>query len=206
MIKAAEWARTNKTPYLGICLGMQIAVIEFARHVCNLPQASSIELQEHCPDPVVIFMPEIDKTTLGGTMRLGIRPTIFQPGSEWSKLRQLYGEKKIINERHRHRYEVNPDYIERLAKGGLEFVGKDDKGVRMEILELKDHPWYVSVQFHPGYLSRVLQPSRPYLGFVAAAAGCLDRISKEVVIVNGDAGPNGMVNGTLSNGIAGISI
>jgi CTP synthase len=121
------------------------------QHVCNLPHASSIELQGHCPDPAVIFMPEIDKTTLGGTMRLGIRPTIFQPGSEWSKLRQLYGEKKIINERHHHRYEVNPDYIERLAKSGLEFVGKDDKGVRMEILELKDHPWYVGVQFHPEY-------------------------------------------------------
>lgn len=96
---------------------MQIAVIEFARHVCKLPQASSIEFQEHCTDPVVIFMPEIDKTTLGGTMRLGIRPTIFQLGSEWSKLRQLYGEKKIINERHRRRYEVDPDYIEQSLKG-----------------------------------------------------------------------------------------
>jgi len=206
MIKAAEWARTNKIPYLGICLGMQISVIEFARHVCNLPQASSTEFQEHCPDPVVIFMPEMDKTTLGGTMRLGIRPTIFQPGSEWSKLRQLYGEKEIINERHRHRYEVNPNYIERLAKSGLEFVGKDDKGVRMEILELKDHPWYVGVQFHPEYLSRVLQPSRPYLGFVAAAAGCLERILQEVITADRDAASNGMVNGTLSNGIEGVTI
>jgi CTP synthase len=159
---------------------MQISVIEWGRHVCNLPQASSTEFQEHCPDPVVIFMPEIDKTTLGGTMRLGIRPTIFQPGSEWSKLRQLYGEKKVINERHRHRYEVNPDYIERLSQHGLNFIGKDDKGVRMEILELKDHPWYVAVQFHPEYLSRVLQPSKPYLGFVAAAAGCLEQITKEL--------------------------
>jgi CTP synthase len=82
MIKAAEWAQTNKIPYLGICLGVQISAIEFARHVCNLPQASSSEFQEHCPNPVVIFIPEIDKTTLGGTMKLGIRPTIFQPGSE----------------------------------------------------------------------------------------------------------------------------
>jgi len=103
------------------------------------------------------------------------------------------------------RYEVNPDYIERLAKCGLEFVEKDDKGVRMEILELKDHPWYIGVQFHPEYLSRVLQPSRPYLGFVAAAAGCLERISKETV-ADGNAGVNGMVNGTLSNGISGVSI
>ncbi len=159
---------------------MQISVIEWGRHVCNLPQASSTEFQEHCPDPVVIFMPEIDKTTLGGTMRLGTRPTIFQPGIEWSKLRQLYGEKKVINERHRHRYEVNPDYIERLSQHGLNFIGKDDKGVRMEILELKDHPWYVAVQFHPENLSRVLQPSKPYLGFVAAAAGCLEQITKEL--------------------------
>jgi len=180
MMKAAEWARTNKTPYLGICLGMQIAVIEFARHVCDLPQASSVELHEQCADPVVIYMPEIDKTNLGGTMRLGIRPTVFQDGSEWSKLRQLYGEKKVINERHRHRYEVNPDYIERLSQHGLNFIGKDDKGVRMEILELKDHPWYVAVQFHPEYLSRVLKPSKPYLGFVAAAAGCLEQITKEL--------------------------
>ena len=151
-------------------------------------------------------MPKIDKKTLGGTMRLGIRPTIFQPGCEWSRLRQLYGEKKIINERHRHRYEVNPDYIERLAKSGLGFVGKDDKGARMEILELKDHSWYVGIQFHPEYLSRVLQPSRPYLGFVAAAAGCLESISKGTVIADGNAGANCMVNGTLSNGIAGVSI
>jgi len=126
-------------------------------------------------------MPEIDKTNLGGTMRLGLRPTLFQEGSEWSRLRQLYGEKKEILERHRHRYEVNPEYIDGLADGGLEFVGKDDKGVRMEILELKDHPWYVGVQFHPDYLSRVLMPSKPYLGSVAAAAGCLDKDTNDGV-------------------------
>ncbi|MCJ1313435.1 CTP synthase ura7 [Agyrium rufum] len=206
MVAAAHWARTNKTPYLGICLGMQIAVIEFARNVCKLPQASSVELDERTPDPVVIFMPEIDRANLGGTMRLGIRPTHFQPGSDWSKLRALYGSlpaptitKKseiltngvtnghsvphqssdgspIILERHRHRYEVNPDYIEKLATQGLTFIGKDDKGERMEIFELRDHPWYVGVQFHPEYLSRVLQPSKPYLGFLAASAGCLDEI------------------------------
>lgn len=114
-------------------------------------------------------MPEGSKTHLGGTMRLGIRPTIWQPGSEWSKLRRLYGESNEILERHRHRYEVNPEYIEKLS--GLNFVGKDDKGERMEIVELKDHPYYVGVQFHPEYLSRVLEPSKPYLGFVAASAG-----------------------------------
>lgn len=194
MIKAAEWARTNKTPYLGICLGMQIAVIEYARHVCSLPEASSAELFEQCPDPVIIFMPEIDKTKLGGTMRLGNRPTIFQEGSDWCKIRKLYGGKETINERHRHRYEVNPDYIERLTTGGLHFVGKDDKGERMEVIELKDHPWYVGVQFHPEYLSRVLHPSPPYLGFVAAASGCLERITQTA-----------LENEQLTNGINGIA-
>jgi CTP synthase len=180
MIRAAQWARTNKTPYLGICLGMQIAVIEYARHVCGMEDASSTELHEQCKDPIVIFMPEIDKTNLGGTMRLGLRPTHFQPGSEWSKLRALYGEKEEVHERHRHRYEVNPEYIERLSAAGLNFVGKDDKGERMEIVELKDHPWFVGVQYHPEYLSRVLSPSRPYLGFVAAACGCLERVTEEI--------------------------
>ena len=236
MVAAANWARKNKTPYLGICLGMQIAVIEFARNVCNIPNAASIELDERTTDPVVIFMPEIDRTTLGGTMRLGLRPTHFQPGSEWSKLRALYGEAPpltpstttpntatangavlepspshtpegpIILERHRHRYEVNPAYISRLTSHGLSFIGKDDKGERMEILELKDHPWFVGVQFHPEYLSRVLQPSKPYLGFVAASAGCLAEVvgraasngnknnnSNKQGNVWGDR--NGMVNG-----------
>lgn len=188
MIKAAEWARKNQIPYLGICLGMQIAVIEYARHVCNLVDADSAELRPDTENPIIVFMPEIDKTQLGGTMRLGSRPTIFQSGSEWSKLRKLYGKKTEIHERHRHRYEVNPAYIERLTEGGLDFIGKDDKGERMEIIELKDHKWFVGVQFHPEYLSRVLGPSIPYLGFVAAASGCLERITEEI-------GESAMVNG-----------
>ncbi|KAI5846480.1 CTP synthase [Morchella snyderi] len=169
MIAAAKWARTNNTPYLGICLGMQIAVIEYARNVCGMEGAHSVEISAHTDHPVIIFMPEGSKTHLGGTMRLGIRPTVWQPGSEWSKLRQLYGKSVEILERHRHRYEVNPEYIEKLS--GLNFVGKDDKGERMEIIELKDHPFYVGVQYHPEYLSRVLQPSKPFLGFVAASCG-----------------------------------
>lgn len=118
-------------------------------------------------------MPEGSKTHLGGTMRLGIRPTNFQPGSEWSKLRQLYGEAPQILERHRHRYEVNPDYIDKFTAAGLNFVGKDDRGERMEVVELKEHPYFVGVQFHPEYTSRVLNPSKPYLGFVAACSGCV---------------------------------
>ena len=207
MIAAARWARTNRTPYLGICLGMQLAVIEYARNVCGIAGAGSEELDQQAADRVVMYMPEIDRGTMGGNMRLGIRPTHFQEGSEWSKLKALYhasasppltngapstlvskqvslsrptaqaatpsGSGSTILERHRHRYEVNPAFIERLADAGLSFVGKDDKGERMEILELRDHPWFVGVQFHPEYLSRVLEPSQPYLGFVAASAGCL---------------------------------
>ncbi|KAI9768498.1 MAG: CTP synthase ura7 [Geoglossum simile] len=169
MIAAAKWARQNKIPFLGICLGMQLAVIEFARNICNIQHASSEEFAEYCPDPVIISMPGIDGSKL--TMKLGLHPTFFQAGSEWSKLRQLYGEKEEILERYRHCYEINPQYIDRLAEGGLEFIAKGDGGERMEILELRDHPWFVGVQFHPEYLSKVLHPSKPYLGFVAASAG-----------------------------------
>lgn len=216
MVAAAKWARENHTPYLGICLGMQIAVIEFARNVCGIAGATSEEFGgspststgistsaassgsgSAADSRVIMFMPEVDKASMGATMRLGLRPTLFQPGSEWSRLRGLYADREqrgggsgTILERHRHRYEVNPAFIERLEKGGLSFVGKDDKGERMEIIELKDHPWFVGVQFHPEYLSRVLDPSRPYLGFVAASAGLLDEVAAEmkrerVVVVNG---------------------
>ncbi|OQD75803.1 hypothetical protein PENDEC_c006G04880 [Penicillium decumbens] len=195
MMLAAEWARTKKVPYLGICLGMQIAVIEYARHVCGLEGANSVELDERTPHPMIVFMPEIDKVNLGGTMRLGARPTIFQEGSEWSKLRALYGlDRTSVDERHRHRYEVNPEYIDRLQEAGLHFIGKDDKGERMEIVELKDHPWFVGVQFHPEYLSRVLAPSKPFLGFVSAAAGIFDEVMKVSQANEADKLANGVDN------------
>ena len=239
MIAAIKSARETGTPFLGICLGMQLAVVEYARHVCGLDWAASEEFNKETREPLIVFMPEVDRTTMGATMRLGLRETHFQPGSEWSKMRAVYSNNTpphdaamgagkpvvngiktplrkesmsssssmltngtlsppatptpggfstatntaengsnptkplIINERHRHRYEVNPAYIDRVSKAGLHFVGKDDSGERMEILELKDHPWFVGVQYHPEYLSRVLRPSKPYLGFVAAASGML---------------------------------
>ena len=214
MIAAARWARQNKIPFLGVCLGMQLAVIEFARNVCSMPGASSVELEEACVDPVVIFMPEIDKMQLGGTMRLGLRPTVFQDGSEWSKMRRLYGaDRQQILERHRHRYEVNPAYVDRLTAQGISFVGKDDKGERMEILELRDHPWYVGVQFHPEYLSRVLHPSKPYLGLVAASAGCLDETMRSTaatddgsITTSGNAHTNAVTVNKIVDGVGGISI
>ncbi|KAF2634619.1 CTP synthase-like protein [Massarina eburnea CBS 473.64] len=199
MIQAVKWARENKKPYLGVCLGMQVAVIEYARHVCGISDATSGEFNGTAANKLIIHMAEIDKETMGATMRLGLHPTLFQSGSEWSRLRALYAGKDEIHERHRHRYEVNPDFVEKLEQGGLSFTGKDDLGVRMEVIEIKDHPWFVGVQFHPEYLSRVLDPSRPYLGFIAACSGQLDNITAEYK--NGSAA-NG--NGHIVNGNSGL--
>lgn len=156
MISAAKWAREQKIPYFGICLGLQTAAIEFARNVCGIPGAHSAELVEDTKEPVVIFMPEGSRTHLGGTMRLGLRTTLFQQGTEWSVLRKLYGNTVEVHERHRHRYEINPDYIDKLESNGFLFVGRDEKGERMEIFELPSksetgpsHPYYVGVQYHP---------------------------------------------------------
>lgn len=104
----------------------------------HLKAAHSSEMNPNTPDPVIVYMPEISKTHLGGTMRLGLRPTIFAEGTEsWSKIRQLYGGEKIIWERHRHRYEVEPQYVERLEQSGMNFIGRDEKGERMQVFELK---------------------------------------------------------------------
>ncbi|KAK3946434.1 putative CTP synthase [Diplogelasinospora grovesii] len=180
MVKAINWARTKNVPFLGICLGMQLAVIEYAQNEAKVEDAGSEELQPQAKNHVIVYMPEVDKTKLGGTMRLGKHPCIFQEGTEWSKLRALYGSAPQIEERHRHRYEVNPEMVDRLEEAGLTFVGKDVKGERMEIIELANHPWFVGVQFHPEYLSRVLSPSKCFLGFFAAAAGCLDEVTKSL--------------------------
>ncbi|KAI1446487.1 CTP synthase [Annulohypoxylon stygium] len=180
MVKAAKWARECKIPYLGICLGMQVAVIEAAQNLCGYKNATSEEFDAQAEHRVIIFMPEGSKEIMGGTMRLGTKTTYFQPGSEWSKLRALYGDVDGMEERHRHRYEVNPDYVEELEKAGLNFIGKDETGKRMEVVELKDHPFFVGVQAHPEFTSRVLAPSPTYLGFVAATTGCLDEVIQEI--------------------------
>ncbi|KAI8986555.1 CTP synthase [Pilobolus umbonatus] len=174
MILAAKWARENKIPYLGICLGMQIAVIEFARHVCEMPEAHSAEMNPETSTPIVVYMPEISKTHMGGTMRLGTRPTVFQPGSENSRVRKLYGNKPSIDERHRHRYEVNPEYVNKLESKGLRFVGKDETGQRMEIIEVEEHPFFVGCQYHPEYLTRPLNPCPLFRGLILASIGQLD--------------------------------
>ena len=170
-ILAANYARTNKVPYLGICLGLQVATIEFCRNVLGLEGSNSTEFDENTPHPAVVFMPEISKTHLGGTMRLGSRPTIFQVDD--CTMRRLYGGKERIDERHRHRYEVNPDLINAIEKAGLVFVGKDETGQRCEIFELEGHPYYVGVQYHPEFKSRPDRPSPPFLGLLQAATGQL---------------------------------
>ena len=168
-ILAANYARMNNVPYLGICLGLQIATIEFCRNVLGMEGANSTEFDENTPHPAVVFMPEISKTHLGGTMRLGSRPTIWQVDD--CKIRTLYGEGDSVDERHRHRYEVNPDLIEKIESHGLKYVGKDESGQRCEIFELDGHPYYVGVQYHPEFKSRPNRPSPPFLGLLKAASG-----------------------------------
>ena len=168
-ILAANYARTSQTPYLGICLGLQVATIEFCRNVLGMEDANSTEFDENTPNPVVVFMPEISKTHLGGTMRLGSRPTIFQV--EDCMTRRLYGGGAEVDERHRHRYEVNPDLIAKIEAEGLVYVGKDETGQRCEIFELNGHPFYVGVQYHPEFRSRPESPSPPFLGLLKAATG-----------------------------------
>lgn len=176
MMVAAKWAREQKVPFLGICLGFQLAVVEFARNVCGMRNAHSTELNDKTTEPIVIFMPEISKTHLGGTMRLGLRPTVFQQDTEWSVVRKLYGGNEIIWERHRHRWEINPEYVSRIEEKGLRFTGRDTRGERMQVAELprSQHPYYVGMQAHPEFCTRPLNPSPGYLGFIAAAAGVLE--------------------------------
>ncbi len=157
----------NNVPYLGVCLGLQIAVIEFARNVLGLEGANSTEFDEDTPHPTVIFMPEGSRTHMGGTMRLGSRQTNIQ--IEDCAAFKLYDGAREIHERHRHRYEVNPDMISQLEGAGLRFVGKDTEGQRMEIIELEGHPYFFGTQYHPEFKSRPSRPSPPFFGLVEAA-------------------------------------
>ncbi|KAJ0734951.1 putative CTP synthase (glutamine hydrolyzing) [Helianthus annuus] len=176
MILAAKYARENKVPYLGICLGMQISVIEISRSILGWKGANSTEFDEHAPNPVVIFMPEGSRTHMGSTMRLGSRRTLLQTSDCITA--KLCHNPEYVDERHRHRYEVNPEVVGDLEKTGLRFVGKDESGQRMEILELQSHPFYVGVQFHPEYKSRPGKPSALFLGLILAATGKLEAYVK----------------------------
>ncbi|XP_040020483.1 CTP synthase 1 isoform X1 [Gasterosteus aculeatus] len=168
---AIHWARKQNKPFLGVCLGMQLAVCEFARDVLGWEDANSTEFNPESTHPVVIDMPEHNPGQMGGTMRLGKRRTIFK--SSTSVLRKLYGGVEFVDERHRHRFEVNPELKHHFEKRGLHFVGEDVEGERMEIIELDDHCYFVGVQYHPEFTSRPIKPSPPYFGLLLAAAGKL---------------------------------
>ncbi|XP_042345113.1 CTP synthase 1-like isoform X1 [Plectropomus leopardus] len=168
---AINWARKQNKPFLGVCLGMQLAVCEFARNVLGWEDANSTEFNPESSHPVVIDMPEHNPGQMGGTMRLGKRRTIFK--SNTSVLRKLYGHVEYVDERHRHRFEVNPELIVHFEKKGLKFVGHDMEGERMEVIELEDHCYFVGVQYHPEFTSRPIKPSPPYFGLLLAAAGKL---------------------------------
>ncbi|XP_063218127.1 CTP synthase isoform X2 [Bacillus rossius redtenbacheri] len=171
-IEACRWCRESHKPFLGICLGLQAAVIEFSRNVLHLQDANTTENNPDTLHPVVVDMPEHNPGQLGGTMRLGKRVTVFSSDMT-SIVRQLYEKRDCIEERHRHRYEVNPKYVPDLEAAGMKFVGHDSEKVRMEVMELEGHPFYVAVQYHPEYLSRPLKPSPPFLGLVLASCGKL---------------------------------
>lgn len=165
-IAVIKYLRENNVPFLGICYGFQLATIEYARNVCNLSDANSTEIDSATAHPVIDILPEQRQITdLGGTMRLGKHKILLEKGSKFEK---MY-ENTIIYERHRHRYEVNPEYIETLSKNGLIFSGKSEDGIRMETIELPKHPCFIAVQFHPEFQSRPIKPSPPYFEFVKAA-------------------------------------
>jgi len=165
-IRAVQVARERGIPYLGICLGMQCAVIEFARNVLGLEGASSTEFHPDTPHPVVDYLPgQRSLTALGGTMRLGAYPCRLLPGT---RVRELYGT-DVVEERHRHRFELNNVYREQLARAGLLPAGLWPEGDLVEIVELRGHPWFVGVQFHPEFRSRPLAPHPLFRGFIGAA-------------------------------------
>ena len=164
-IRAISYARENNVPFLGICFGFQLAVIEFSRNVVGLKTANSSELSE-TEHPVIDLLPEQRRVEdMGGTMRLGEIEVIIKPKTLAYK---LYKSMKIY-ERHRHRYEVNPKYIPMIEENGLTFSGHSDNGKRMEIAELNDHRFFFATQFHPEFKSRPYLPSPPFIGFVEAA-------------------------------------
>ena len=175
-IKTVEYARTNKVPYLGICLGMQVAVIEYARNVAGLEGAHSTELNPLTPHPVIGLITEwITKdgsveqrsadSDMGGTMRLGGQQCRLAEGS---KVREMYGE-EVITERHRHRYEFNNNYLDQLAEAGMRFSGKSMDDSLVEVVEVADHPWFVACQFHPEFTSTPRDGHPLFSGFVTAA-------------------------------------
>lgn len=172
ILMAIQYARENKIPYLGLCYGMQLATIEYARNVAGLKGANTVETDPNAPHPIIDIMPDqkekITKNDYGGTMRLGTYAALLKDGS---LAKEAYAKAEVM-ERHRHRYEVNPEYVEQLEKAGLIFSGRSPSGQLMEIAELPKsvHPFFLGTQFHPELLSRPLSPHPLFVAFVKAAS------------------------------------
>jgi CTP synthase len=190
MAAAAGWARRNRVPYFGICYGFQWAVVEFARAVCGLTQASSTECNPDSPDKVILMLRELAGVEeMGGTMRLGAYECVLQEGS---LAERVYGTSRI-SERHRHRYEFNQEYEPILSEHGLRFSGRTPDGKFVEIAEIPDHPWFLAVQFHPEFKSRPLSPHPLFRDFIGAAwkrkrglaAGTSAEMSEESSVIHG---------------------
>ena len=168
-IATIRYCRENGLPYLGLCLGMQLAVVEYARNACGLRDAHSTEIDKKTPHPVIDFIPEqvtiLQESRYGATMRLGAYPAILKKGSIVQK---LY-DSDNVSERHRHRYEVNPEYVEKLERCGIVFSGRSPDGVLMEFMELPKHPYFVATQAHPEFKSRPLKPAPLFDGLIKAA-------------------------------------
>jgi CTP synthase len=179
-IRAAHYARTNKVPYLGLCLGMQLMVVELARHALNSEDANSSEFDRSTPHPVIDLMPDQRAIAdMGGTMRLGLYPCQLQPGTYAAA---AYSE-PLVQERHRHRFELNNSYRDLLQNAGMRFSGISPDGRLVEIAEIVDHPFMVGTQFHPEFLSRPNRPHPLFRSFIRAVkerAGQKEIIQAEV--------------------------
>jgi len=168
-ISTIRYCRENNIPYLGLCLGMQLAVVEYARNMCGLMGAHTAEIDKKTPHPVIDFIPEqvkiLQESRYGATMRLGAYPAVLKKGSIVYK---LYGEENV-SERHRHRYEVNPEYVEKLEKCGIVFSGRSPDGVLMEFMEIPKHKYFIATQAHPEFKSRPMKPAPLFDGLIKAA-------------------------------------
>ena len=165
-IEAVRYARENKLPFLGICLGMQCAVIEFGRNVLGLTDAHTTEIIEDCASPVIDLMAEQKNiSNLGGTMRLGAYKCQLTPGS---KVYKAYNT-DLISERHRHRYEFNDSFLKQYEENGMKATGKNPESGLVEVVEISEHPWFVGAQFHPEYKSTVANPHPLFAAFVKAS-------------------------------------
>ncbi|MGB1658394.1 MAG: CTP synthase, partial [Longimicrobiales bacterium] len=166
MLQAIRYARENEIPFFGICLGLQCAVIEYARNVCGFEGAHSTEFDADSPHPVIALLDsQLQVTSKGGTMRLGAYPCALKEGS---RAREIYAAPEI-SERHRHRFEVNNEYRDRLSEHGLTISGTSPDGGLVEMVEITDHPWFLAGQFHPELKSRPTRPHPLFASFIQAA-------------------------------------